>query len=43
MELAINNSIYDSKDLSTAIIIYRMPIKMPADMLDGVQGSTGDV
>ena len=37
MELAINNSIYDSTGLSPAYIVYNgPPIKMPVDMLDGV-------
>ena len=40
MELAINNSIQDSTGLSPAHIVYGTPIRMPVDMLDGVQGGT---
>ena len=43
MELAINNSIQDSTGLSPAYIVYGTPIKMPVDMLDGVQGGTAGI
>ena len=36
MELAINNSILDSKYLSPVCIVYSTPIRIPVDMLDGV-------
>ena len=38
IELAIKNRIQDSTGLSPAHKVYRTPIKMPVDMLDGVQG-----
>ena len=42
-ELAINNSIQDSTGLTPVYIVYWTPIRMPIDMLDGVQGgAAGD-
>ena len=35
-ELALNNSIQDTTDLSPAHIVYRILIRMPMDMSDGV-------
>ena len=43
IELAIINSIQDIMSLSPAYIVYRFLIKMPVDMLDGVQGGTAGV
>ena len=36
MELAINNSIWDSTGLSPLQVIYGTPIRMPLNMVDGV-------
>ena len=43
IELAINNSIQDSTGLSPAYLVYSTPIRMPLDMLDGVQGGSSDI
>ena len=43
MELAINNSIQDITGLSPVYIVYRTPIRMPVDMLDGGWGGTTGV
>ena len=36
MELTTNNSIQDSTGLYPTYIVYRPPIRMPTDMLDGI-------
>ena len=38
IELTINNSIQDSIGLSPENTVYETPIRMPMDMVDGVQG-----
>ena len=43
MELATNNSIQDSKGLYPVFIVYRLEIRMPVDILDGVQGSIAGI
>ena len=42
-ELAINNSVQHSARLSPAYLVYRTLIRMPLDMLDGVQGGTAGI
>ena len=43
MELAINNSVQNSTGLSPAYIVYGTPIRIPVDMLEGVQGGTAGI
>ena len=43
MKLAINTSIQDSTGLPLVYIVCGTPIKMPVDMLDGIQASIAGI
>ena len=40
IESDINNSFKDSTSLFPVHIVYGTPIRMPLDMIDGIQGGT---